>query len=105
MLRRLIQKMIRTLRKKIDLSFLNPSGILIVIVSVFAVLYLVNINRITRRSKPILTDGTYYDLKYIKPFTSLVVFNRRLQKEKQRMIKGEKPAAFLFPLLQYKKDI
>jgi len=96
MFSRRFKKIARLLKKKIDLSFLNPAGIVILAGMLVTAIY---------ARKTIQTDFTeakicntttsvHHDLTYIKPFTSLVGFNWKFGKENKKKTKEIKNAVF-----------
>lgn len=91
MIRSFFQKMFHELKKKIDLSFLNPASILILVVAVFIALHFLIADVVFKEAR-VAENEARHDLTRIRPFTSLVVLNRRIYKECKR--KDKEPAVF-----------
>ena len=89
------------LKKKMDFSFLNAAGVLLVtgvLLTTFHIGLFIK-SEITDSDKFLLTQNGYQNLTYIKPFTSLVGFNWKFNKENKRKNKEEKATTFILPAL------
>ena len=100
---RYIKKVARFLKKKINFSFLNSAGVLLVTGVVLISLH-ANIlvkDRVKNGDDLTLDQNVYHDLTYIKPFTSLVGFNWKFSKENKRKGKETKNTSFTLPLINF----
>lgn len=96
-----IKRTVTLLRRKTDLSFLNAAGVLlmagVLIIPVDAGTYLKAAEQ--KSKKLVLQNPEYHTLTYIKPFTSLAVFNSKFRKEKT---KNDGVSVFTIPMVHLK---
>ena len=89
------------LKRKLDFSFLNAAGVLLVLSVVFIPLHLKQVveTKLKQNEKLALSGMTYRDLTYIKPFTSLLGFNRKFSEEHKRKSSGVKVPSLGFTFI------
>ena len=88
------------LKKKVDFSFLNAAGILLLAAVIFIPLSIKYSLEDTLKNEVSSVDTNgYRNLTYIKPFTSLVGFNWKFNKENKQ--KQKKAVAFGIPAINF----